>query len=137
MGDPYFPQDGNGGIDVLHYDVRDGYSICTGRLHGRTVLDVRATQDLSRFDLDFLLQVLLVAIRQPSGHRLDRLAPPIQHQPAQRAVALGPLVLPRNRGEYLRYELRLVTPQTLNPLHVHGLQHAPHEHRPEDLRESY
>lgn len=24
MGDPYFPQDGNGGIDVLHYDVRDG-----------------------------------------------------------------------------------------------------------------
>ena len=26
MGDPYFPQDGNGGIDVLHYDVRDGYS---------------------------------------------------------------------------------------------------------------
>ncbi|WP_330301874.1 MULTISPECIES: hypothetical protein [unclassified Streptomyces] len=25
MGDPYFPQDGNGGIDVLHHDVRDGY----------------------------------------------------------------------------------------------------------------
>jgi hypothetical protein len=23
MGDPYFPQDGIGGIDVLHYDVRD------------------------------------------------------------------------------------------------------------------
>ena len=31
MGDPYFPQDGIGGIDVLHYDVRDGYSFRTGR----------------------------------------------------------------------------------------------------------
>jgi hypothetical protein len=96
MGDPYFPQDGIGGIDVLHDDVRDGYSFRNGRLHGRTVLDVRVTQDLSRFDLDLLLPVLLVAIRQPSGHRLDRLAPPIQHQPAQIPVALGPLVLPRN-----------------------------------------
>ncbi|WP_369276489.1 hypothetical protein AB5J55_12145 [Streptomyces sp. R11] len=49
---------------------------------------MRATQDLSRFDLDFLLQVLLVAIREPSSHRLDRLASHIQHQPAQIAVAL-------------------------------------------------
>jgi hypothetical protein len=48
MGDPYFPQDGNGGIDVLHYDVRDGYSVRTGRLHGRTVLDVRAPQNQRR-----------------------------------------------------------------------------------------
>ena len=76
MGDPNFPQDGKGGIAVLHYDVRDGYSFRTGRLHGRTVLDVRAARDLSRFDLDFLLQVLLVAIRQPSGPCRDRLRRP-------------------------------------------------------------
>ena len=65
MGDPYFPQDGNGGIDVLHYDVRDNYSFHTGRLKGRTGLDVRATQDLSRFDLDFLLPVRSVTV---NGH---------------------------------------------------------------------
>ena len=62
IGDPYFPQDGNGGIDVLHYDVRDRYSFGSGRLAGRTRLDVRATQDLSRFNLDFLLPVRSVTV---------------------------------------------------------------------------
>ena len=62
IGDPYFPRDGNGGIDVLHYDVRDSYSLETGRLKGRTGLDVRATQDLSRFNLDFLLPVQSVKV---------------------------------------------------------------------------
>ncbi len=62
IGDPYFPRDGNGGIDVLHYDVHDGYSFRSGRLAGRTKLDVRATHDLSRFDLDFLLPVRSVTV---------------------------------------------------------------------------
>ena len=62
IGDPYFPQDGNGGIDVLHYDVRDSYAFGSGRLAGRTRLDIRATQDLSRFDLDFLLPVRSVTV---------------------------------------------------------------------------
>jgi aminopeptidase N len=62
IGDPYFPDDGNGGIDVLHYDVRDGYAFGSGRLSGRTRLTVRATQDLSRFDLDFLLPVRSVTV---------------------------------------------------------------------------
>ena len=62
IGDPYFPKDGNGGIDVLHYDVRDRYAFGSGRLAGQTKLDVRATQDLSRFDLDFLLPVRSVKV---------------------------------------------------------------------------
>lgn len=41
-GGPYFPQHGNDGIDVLHYAVGNGSPFRTGRLHGRTVLDVRA-----------------------------------------------------------------------------------------------
>jgi len=57
VGDPYFPLDGNGGIDVRHYDVRDEYDFETGVLSGRTTLRVRATQNLSRLDLDFLLPV--------------------------------------------------------------------------------
>jgi aminopeptidase N len=68
IGDPYFPDDGNGGIDVQHYDVRDSYSFGSGRLAGRTRLDVRATQDLSRFDLDFLLPVRSVTV---DGRRAD------------------------------------------------------------------
>jgi aminopeptidase N len=77
LGDPYFPQDGNGGIDVLHYEIRDSYSFGSGRLVGRTRLDVRATQDLSRFNLDFVLDVSSVRIdgrkatfRQGGGHEL-------------------------------------------------------------------
>src|SRR3954451_23308151 len=62
IGDPYFPHDGNGGIDVLHYDIHDTYVFGSGRLSGRTTLDVRATQDLSRFDLDLLLPATSVTI---------------------------------------------------------------------------
>jgi aminopeptidase N len=62
IGDTYFPQDGNGGVDVLHYDVHDSYSFGSGRLSGKTKLDVRATQDLTRFDLDFLLSVRSVTV---------------------------------------------------------------------------
>jgi aminopeptidase N len=81
IGDPYFPQDGNGGIDVLHYDVHDSYAFGSGRLSGKTKLDLRATQDLSRFDLDFLLPVRSVSIdgqkaqfQQTGAHEL-RIAP--------------------------------------------------------------
>ncbi|GGN20012.1 hypothetical protein GCM10011578_050210 [Streptomyces fuscichromogenes] len=49
-----------------------------------------------------LLQVLLVAVRQPRRHGLDRLAAAVQHEPAQVAVALGPLALPRHRREHIR-----------------------------------
>ena len=84
IGDPYFPLDGNGGIDVLHYDVRDRYDFRTGLLSGRTTLTVLATQDLSRFNLDFLLKV--------TGVRVDG-----------RAAAFG-------RGN--RHELRITPPTT-------------------------
>ena len=33
IGDPYFPVDGNGGIDVLHYDIHDTYAF--GRVGSR------------------------------------------------------------------------------------------------------
>ncbi len=62
IGDPYFPLDGNGGIDVLRYGVRDRYDPATGALSGRTRLKVRATQPLSRFQLDLLLPVTEVRV---------------------------------------------------------------------------
>jgi len=53
-GDPYYPLDGNGGYDVKHYDLDLGYAPSTGVLTGRATIDARATQNLSRFDLDFV-----------------------------------------------------------------------------------
>jgi aminopeptidase N len=52
IGDPYFPLEGNGGYDAQHYDVDFSYDLATKRLDGTTYVTARATQDLSRFDLD-------------------------------------------------------------------------------------
>ena len=62
IGDPYFPQDGNGGIDVQRYDVRDRYALASKRLRGNTRITLRTTQDLSSFNLDFLLGVRKVTV---------------------------------------------------------------------------
>ncbi|MEU9174787.1 M1 family metallopeptidase [Streptomyces sp. NPDC048420] len=52
-GDPYFPLAGNGGYHVGHYDLALRYDPGSGHLDGKAVLTARATQRLSRFDLDF------------------------------------------------------------------------------------
>jgi hypothetical protein len=46
-----------------------------------------------------VVQRLVVDLPQTLGHRLDRLAPPVQHQPAQVALAAGTLVGARQRLE--------------------------------------
>ena len=71
IGDPYFPEDGNAGIDVRSYDVHDTY-LFTGRLSGWTRLTLRTTERLSSFDLDFLLPVSAVHLSTGAA-RFDRL----------------------------------------------------------------
>ncbi|MFI5613535.1 M1 family metallopeptidase [Amycolatopsis sp. NPDC051903] len=51
-GDPYYPDDGNGGYDALDYHVDVGYDPASDHLDGDTTVTAKATQDLSRFDLD-------------------------------------------------------------------------------------
>jgi aminopeptidase N len=58
-GDPYFPLAGNGGIDVQHYDLDLDYTPpapapapLEGHLEGVATIDLVATQDLDRFNLD-------------------------------------------------------------------------------------
>jgi aminopeptidase N len=52
-GDPYFPDMGNGGYDVSHYDIRLAFDPDTKAISATTTILARATQNLSRFDLDF------------------------------------------------------------------------------------
>ncbi|MFD7921646.1 M1 family metallopeptidase [Streptomyces sp. NPDC059740] len=66
MGDPYYPDYGNGGYDVSHYDLRLAYQPKTDQLDGTATLTATTTQDLSRFDLDFALDVSSVLV---DGHR--------------------------------------------------------------------
>ncbi|MFG3019619.1 M1 family metallopeptidase [Streptomyces sp. NPDC048254] len=51
-GDPYFPLSGNGGYHVAHYDLTLRYDTASRHLDGKAVLTARATQKLTRFDLD-------------------------------------------------------------------------------------
>ncbi|WP_448810565.1 M1 family metallopeptidase [Agromyces bauzanensis] len=58
-GDPYFPLAGNGGTDVLHYDLVLDYTPAPpepapleGHLDGIATIDIVAMQDLDRFNLD-------------------------------------------------------------------------------------
>lgn len=62
IGDPYFPLDGNGGIDVVAYHVHDRYRFGSGRLSGWTAIRLLGTEAVSRFNLDFLLPVKRVEV---------------------------------------------------------------------------
>ncbi|MFI6391307.1 M1 family metallopeptidase [Nonomuraea sp. NPDC050547] len=52
IGDADFPLDGNGGYDVAHYDLRLDYDPGKLHLNGEAAIQARATQRLSRFNLD-------------------------------------------------------------------------------------
>jgi aminopeptidase N len=52
-GEPYFPDMGNGGYDVGHYDLALAYDPAGKTLTGTARIIARATQNLSRFNLDF------------------------------------------------------------------------------------
>jgi aminopeptidase N len=63
LGDPFFPNAGNGGYDVSHYSLTLGYEPASNQLAGTAMITATATQDLSRFDLDlrgFSISRLLV-----------------------------------------------------------------------------
>ncbi|MGZ5416192.1 MAG: M1 family metallopeptidase [Nocardioides sp.] len=62
IGDAYFPTDGNGGYDVVHYDIHDRYRTGTGRLAGWTGIEAVAKAGLDSFNLDLVLQVDSVAV---------------------------------------------------------------------------
>ena len=78
IGDPYWPLDGNGGIDVSSYAISNRYALATKRLSGRTKVELTATSDLSSFSLDFLLRVSKVTVdgasadfaKSDGGHEL-------------------------------------------------------------------
>ena len=55
LGDELFPDLGNGGYDVLHYDVGLRYATADPAqpVTGTVTIAARATQSLSRFNLDF------------------------------------------------------------------------------------
>ncbi|MEV0676551.1 M1 family metallopeptidase [Actinosynnema sp. NPDC050436] len=62
IGDPYYPNAGNGGYDVSHYDIRLNYQPSSDNLAGTTTILAKTTKDITRFNLDFLLKVSSVRV---------------------------------------------------------------------------
>jgi aminopeptidase N len=73
IGDPYSRYFGNGGYRVSFYDIDLAYRPASGRLSGKTVISARATKNLSRFNLDFVLRARSVSVNgKPAAfHRED------------------------------------------------------------------
>jgi peptidase M1-like protein/immune inhibitor InhA-like protein len=65
-GDAYFPLDGNGGYDTTHYLLDLKYDPATDVLEGVATIEAKATQNLSRFNLD--LEGLTVQSIKIDGH---------------------------------------------------------------------
>jgi aminopeptidase N len=72
IGDPYFPLAGNGGYIATGYDIQVRYDPSTDRIQGHTTLTARASESLSRFDLDLRLPAWAVTVNdQPAGIHQD------------------------------------------------------------------
>ncbi|RAY14515.1 M1 family peptidase [Actinomadura craniellae] len=52
-GDPYFPSAGNGGYDVLHYDVALTFRPVDGHIDATATIKARADRKLPAFNLDY------------------------------------------------------------------------------------
>lgn len=85
-GDSYFPYAGNGGYDVLHYDLAVDYdppavtvpptptADLRGTLDGVATITLKATKDLDRFNLD--LRGMAVSAMTVNGRQATGIAPP-------------------------------------------------------------
>ncbi len=54
IGDPYYPNYGNGGYDVGHYNLDVRYDPASDALTGHATIVAKATQNLSSFNLDLV-----------------------------------------------------------------------------------
>jgi aminopeptidase N len=62
LGDPYFPNYGNGGYEVAKYVVSVSFDPRTATLTGTTTIDAHATQDLDSFFYDLVLDTDSVTV---------------------------------------------------------------------------
>jgi aminopeptidase N len=67
LGDPYYPNAGNGGYDVAKYQIAISWDPGTGLLRGTTVISAHSTQRLESFFVDLALPVDKVLVNgQPA-----------------------------------------------------------------------
>ena len=92
IGDPYFPLAGNGGYDVTAYDIQIRYDPPSDRIEGHTTITARATESLTRFDLDLRLPALAATVNdQPA--QVHQIGGELQVTPATPVPAGTPMTV--------------------------------------------
>ncbi|HOA22883.1 MAG: M1 family metallopeptidase [Aggregatilineales bacterium] len=73
IGDPYFPNFGNGGYDVQHYTIDLDVLMDERSIDSIVTIEAVALHDLARFNLDFVgLEIVEVTVNdQPAGYERD------------------------------------------------------------------
>ncbi|MFC4003931.1 M1 family metallopeptidase [Prauserella oleivorans] len=118
IGDAYYPQSGNGGYDATGYEVSIRYDPASGRLDGDTTVTARATQALSRFNLD--LRGLTVESVQVGGRRAE-----FDRSGRHELVVTPPQPLPRGEPFTVRVRYHGVPGQSSEDLGGNGWQRTP------------
>lgn len=76
LGDPYFPDDGGAGYDVIRYGLKLKYDPPTDTLTGSATIEAKATTRLSEMHLDFhgmtISQVLVDGVKAGTVNRWEK-----------------------------------------------------------------
>ena len=63
INDSIFTKEGNGGIDTIHYDINISWNDKTNVITAKTNIDIKTTQRLSAFSLDFhALEIVSITV---------------------------------------------------------------------------
>jgi aminopeptidase N len=116
IGDSLYPDYGNGGYDVGHYDIHVTYHPSTKQLVGTTTITATATQHLTQFDLDFVLTARHVTVNGQAAHFSQHLVT----KPADNFG--GELVVTPKSGLHKGSAMKIVVTYDGTPAHrlVHG-----------------
>ena len=110
VADPLYPERGNPGLDVLHYDLQLDWAPAAKALTGTAVLRIRPTADAPRLSLDFTgLTVDRVMLDGAAvtgtvcGEKLTVAAPVVADRPVTLVVTYHgtpePVPMPSRRGD--------------------------------------
>ncbi len=90
IGDPYFPRLGNAGYDVMHYTLNLVVDLQGNIVEAEATLQARATQRLSRFNLEFAgLEISDVQVNGKSAVYASGSGGELQIAPLTRPMDLG------------------------------------------------
>jgi aminopeptidase N len=87
LGDPYFPELGNGGYDVEHYDIDVTVDFVSAELDAVTTITAVATQTLTTFNLDFVGLDISSLTVDGAAANYQRQGPELRISPAGGIVA--------------------------------------------------